>query len=329
MWVFERESLVHVMWPVLKLFQPEQAEIHYRVSSRNITRSRNLHQKFIRKRLIGLGYSYEEFVSFYDEYFGRTFFHLNIEKISSSPIRISLIAFSFGLALSSWPGESGRVNARPAMNTCVYVSRCRRSPCPWPPWGCGPSSAAGTSPSPRPTWPGRTISASSFPPSGLPVPRRPPRLLLAEGRLLADRLQTLVLGAVVHRLGAAGMAGRFFQEIRLSSPSTGWPSRPSSPPSGCCPGVERTAETPEPRAGRSFQQGLFFRVENKYLSRQEIADPDAVPGAGPDPAEIVDAVPELAAHEKGTVVAGEAGFPVGILFAVPQGEFRRRRIKGE
>ena len=80
MWVFERESLIHVMWPVLKLFQPAQAEIHYRVSSRNITRSRNLHQKFIRKRLIGLGYTYENFVSFYDEYFGRTFFHLNIEK---------------------------------------------------------------------------------------------------------------------------------------------------------------------------------------------------------------------------------------------------------
>ena len=80
MWVFERESLVHVMWPILKLFQPEKAEIHYRVSSRNITRSRNLHQKFIRKRLIGLGYSHEEFISFYDEYFGRTFFHLNIEK---------------------------------------------------------------------------------------------------------------------------------------------------------------------------------------------------------------------------------------------------------
>jgi hypothetical protein len=80
MWVFERESLVHVMWPILKLFQPERAEIHYRVSSRNITRSRNINQKFIRKRLIGLGYSYEEIVSFYDDYFGRTFFHLNIEK---------------------------------------------------------------------------------------------------------------------------------------------------------------------------------------------------------------------------------------------------------
>jgi hypothetical protein len=80
MWVFERESLVHVMWPILKLFEPDQAEIHYRVSSRNITRSRNLHQKFIRKRLIGLGYSLDEFVSFYDDYFGRTFFHLNIEK---------------------------------------------------------------------------------------------------------------------------------------------------------------------------------------------------------------------------------------------------------
>jgi hypothetical protein len=80
MWVFERESLVHVMWPILKLFQPDQAEIHYRFSSRNITGSRNLHQKFIRKRLIGLGYSYEDIVSFYDEYFGRTFFHLNIEK---------------------------------------------------------------------------------------------------------------------------------------------------------------------------------------------------------------------------------------------------------
>ncbi len=80
LWLFERESLVHVMWPVLKLFHPQQAEIHYRLASRDITRSRGIHQKFIRKRLVGLGYSHDEFVSFYDEFFGRTFFHLYIEK---------------------------------------------------------------------------------------------------------------------------------------------------------------------------------------------------------------------------------------------------------
>jgi hypothetical protein len=80
MWVFDRESLVHVMWPILRLFQPKRAEIHYRVSSRNITRNHSLQQKFIKKRLVGLGYSYREMTSYYDDYFGRTFFHLNIEK---------------------------------------------------------------------------------------------------------------------------------------------------------------------------------------------------------------------------------------------------------
>ena len=80
MWVFDRESLIHIMWPILKLFKPEKAEIHFRVSSRNITRSQNQHQKFVRRHLIGLGYTTEEVVSFYDEFFGRTFFHLNIEK---------------------------------------------------------------------------------------------------------------------------------------------------------------------------------------------------------------------------------------------------------
>jgi len=80
MWVFDRESLVHVMWPILRLFQPKRAEIHYRVSSRNITRSRGLQQKFIMKRLGGLGYSRREMTSHYDESFGRTFFHLNIER---------------------------------------------------------------------------------------------------------------------------------------------------------------------------------------------------------------------------------------------------------
>ncbi len=80
MWVFDRESLIHIMWPVLKLFKPRKAEVHFRVSSRNITRSHNTHQKFVRRRLVGLGYTSEEIVSFYDEYFGRTFFHLNIEK---------------------------------------------------------------------------------------------------------------------------------------------------------------------------------------------------------------------------------------------------------
>lgn len=80
MWVFDRESLVHVMWPILKMFQPKRAEIHYRVSSRNITRNKNLQQKFIRKRLVGLGYTHREITSFYDTYFGRTFFHLNIEQ---------------------------------------------------------------------------------------------------------------------------------------------------------------------------------------------------------------------------------------------------------
>jgi S-adenosylmethionine/arginine decarboxylase-like enzyme len=80
MWVFHRESLVHVMRPILKLFQPERAEIHYHMASRDITHPGSAQQKFIRKRLVGLGYSHKEFVSYYDDFFGRTFFHLNIEK---------------------------------------------------------------------------------------------------------------------------------------------------------------------------------------------------------------------------------------------------------
>jgi len=80
MWVFDRESLIHIMRPVLRLFNPKKAEIHYRVSSRNIAGDRNRHRKFVRQHLVGLGYTSEEVVSYYDEYFGRTFFHLNIEK---------------------------------------------------------------------------------------------------------------------------------------------------------------------------------------------------------------------------------------------------------
>ena len=80
MWVFDRESLVHVMGPVLKLFQPKRAEIHYRVSSKNILRSKNTYQQFIRRRLVGVGYTDKEMMSFHDEYFGKTYFHMNIEK---------------------------------------------------------------------------------------------------------------------------------------------------------------------------------------------------------------------------------------------------------
>ena len=80
MWVFDRESLVHVMWPILKLFQPERAEIHYNVSSRDLTRDRNLQNKFIRKRLTGLEYSPTAMTSFYDDYFGRALFFINIGK---------------------------------------------------------------------------------------------------------------------------------------------------------------------------------------------------------------------------------------------------------
>jgi len=80
MWVFDRESLIHAMKPVLKLFDPKKAEVHYRVSSRNIAGDKNRYQKFVRSHLVGLGYTTEEVVSHYDEFFGRTFFHLNIEK---------------------------------------------------------------------------------------------------------------------------------------------------------------------------------------------------------------------------------------------------------
>lgn len=80
MWVFERESLVHVMSPLLKLFQPERAEIHYRISAKNITGDKNIQNKFIRKKLIGREYSSEKITSFYDKYFGRDFFYITIEK---------------------------------------------------------------------------------------------------------------------------------------------------------------------------------------------------------------------------------------------------------
>ena len=80
MWVCDRESLIHVMKPVLRLFNPKKAEIHYRISSRNIAGDKNQHRKFVRKSLVGLGYTTEEVVAYYDEYFSRTFFHLNIEK---------------------------------------------------------------------------------------------------------------------------------------------------------------------------------------------------------------------------------------------------------
>jgi hypothetical protein len=80
MWVFERESLVLGMWPILKLFQPARAEIHYLVASKNIIGAKNIQRKFIKKRLIGLGYTSRDITAFHDEFFGRTFFHLNIEK---------------------------------------------------------------------------------------------------------------------------------------------------------------------------------------------------------------------------------------------------------
>lgn len=80
MWVFERDSLVLAMWPILKLFQPERAEIHYLVASKNIVGVKNIQRKFIKKRLVGLGYTSKDITAFHDEFFGRTFFHLNIEK---------------------------------------------------------------------------------------------------------------------------------------------------------------------------------------------------------------------------------------------------------
>jgi|GEM_PF-484218 len=80
MWVFERESLVLTMWPILKLFQPERAEIHYFVASKNIIGVKNIQKKFIKKRLIGLGYTSRDITVFHDDFFGKTFFHLNIEK---------------------------------------------------------------------------------------------------------------------------------------------------------------------------------------------------------------------------------------------------------
>lgn len=80
MWVFDRESLIHVMRPVLDLFQPSRAEIHYRIASKNITSAKSAEQTFIKKKLIGHDYTCEKIRSFYDEYFGRAFLHLHIEK---------------------------------------------------------------------------------------------------------------------------------------------------------------------------------------------------------------------------------------------------------
>ncbi len=80
MWEFERESLVHVIWPILKLFRPEKAEIHYRISSSVNNENKNVEEKFIRKRLSNLGYTYDEIMAFNDEFFGKTYYHLNIEK---------------------------------------------------------------------------------------------------------------------------------------------------------------------------------------------------------------------------------------------------------
>lgn len=79
MWEFSRESIVHVMWPILKLLKPESAEIHYRIAS-DTTGNEDLQEKFIKKRLVGLGYAHKEMASFYDDDFGRTFYHLNIER---------------------------------------------------------------------------------------------------------------------------------------------------------------------------------------------------------------------------------------------------------
>jgi len=68
------------MLPLLKLFHPEKAEIHYRISSSILAGNRDLQEKFTEKKLAGLGYEKKKIASFYDEYFGRAFYHLNIEK---------------------------------------------------------------------------------------------------------------------------------------------------------------------------------------------------------------------------------------------------------
>ena len=80
MWEFDRESLVHVIWPILKLLQPERAELHYRISSGENADEKNQEEKFIKKRLNSLGYKHEEVMSFNDNFFGKTYYHLNIEK---------------------------------------------------------------------------------------------------------------------------------------------------------------------------------------------------------------------------------------------------------
>lgn len=81
MWEFNREALAEVMWPLLKLFHPEKAEIHYRISSSILAGSKDLQEKFTEKKLAGLGYTKKKIASFYDNYFGRAFYHLNIGKI--------------------------------------------------------------------------------------------------------------------------------------------------------------------------------------------------------------------------------------------------------
>lgn len=81
MWEFERESLVHVLWPILRLFQPEEAEIHYRISSKDSTSKKlKSEEKFITRRLNKLGYNDNEIMYFNDKYFGKTYYHLLISK---------------------------------------------------------------------------------------------------------------------------------------------------------------------------------------------------------------------------------------------------------
>jgi S-adenosylmethionine/arginine decarboxylase-like enzyme len=80
MWVFDRESLVHVVRPLLRLFRPDRAELHFRIASGDLTHGKVSHVKFIRKHLIGAGYLEENMTTFRDDYFGRTFFHIDIVK---------------------------------------------------------------------------------------------------------------------------------------------------------------------------------------------------------------------------------------------------------
>jgi hypothetical protein len=80
MWVFERESLVHVTRPILRLFQPNRAELHFCMASKDLTRGKESHLTFIRKQLAGTEYSVESMTTFHDDFFGRTFFHIEIER---------------------------------------------------------------------------------------------------------------------------------------------------------------------------------------------------------------------------------------------------------